>query len=138
MDLHESGGKLLTSLGKLEKDIVDAKDGIINPTLGRNLSTTIRQIHSLYDLIEKKSFLLDGKTQFQVFLIGMLNEIFTTYADIFDFLVEKISSIEKGINIESLDEKQKSYLLHIIKPILERRKGELEKMKEIILSKKIV
>ena len=65
MDLYESGNKLLISLDDLECDMTDAKNGTINSSLGKNLSTTITQIHSLYDLIEKKSYLLEGKSQFQ-------------------------------------------------------------------------
>lgn len=65
MDLYESGTKLLTSLDDLERDMTDAKNGTINSSLGKNLSATIAQIHSLYDLIEKKSYLLEGKSKFQ-------------------------------------------------------------------------
>lgn len=59
MDLYENGKKLLQSLDSLEKDMTDAKDGIINATLGKNLSSTITKIHNLFELIEKKSFLLE-------------------------------------------------------------------------------
>jgi hypothetical protein len=33
MDLYESGNELLTSLDALERDMTDAKAGIIQPTL---------------------------------------------------------------------------------------------------------
>ncbi len=59
MDLYESGNVLLTSLDLLERDMTDAKEGNINPTLGKHLTGTITKIHELYDLIERKSFLLE-------------------------------------------------------------------------------
>lgn len=38
MDLYETGNELLTSLDRLEADMVEAKQGNITPTLGKNLT----------------------------------------------------------------------------------------------------
>lgn len=137
MDLYESGNQLLTSLDALEKDITDAKSGIIQPSLWKNLSQAIHEIEELYTLIDEHAQLLEGKEKFQQFLIGMLNEILTVYGYIFDFLSERILSIESGINLSELDEIQQNQLLQIVKPILENKKSQLQKMKEMILSKRI-
>lgn len=68
----------------------------------------------------------------------MLNEVLTIYAYVFDFLAEKIRGIEEGIDVSDLDDVRKKYLLQIIKPIIEGKKEELKKMKENILSKRIL
>ena len=107
MDLYESGSMLLNSLDKLESDMADAKNGIIQPTLGKNLTSTIQKIEELYDLIKKNDHLLEGKDIFQKFLISMLNEILTIYSYVFDFLTNRILSIENNIDINELDEVQR-------------------------------
>ncbi len=67
----------------------------------------------------------------------MLNEVLTIYAYVFDFLKERIFAIESGIDTENMNEVQRTYMLQIIKPILDKRKGELEEMKKRILQSKI-
>lgn len=137
MDLYESGNVLLNSLDRLEKDMTDAKNCIIQPTLGKNLTSTIQKIEELYYLIEKNNHLLEWKDIFQKFLISMLNEILTIYSYVFDFLTDHIHSIENNIDINGLDEVQRWYLLQIIKPILDNKKIQLQNMKEVLLSKRI-
>jgi hypothetical protein len=137
MDLYESGTELLTSLDRLEADMTLAKDGTITPTLGKNLKETILKIGELSDLIEKKSFLLEGKLKFRRFLMGMLGEVMTIYAYVFESLDEKIQKIEQGIDMSELDPKEKERLLLVIKPILDKRRGEMSAMKERILLLKI-
>lgn len=137
MDLYRSGNQLLISIDALEKDMTDAKNGIIPSTLWVNLSDTIREIESLYDLIDSHASFLEWKEKFQKFLIGLLNEILTIYSYVFDFLSERILSIESDIDITGMDEKQKAYLLDIVKPILDAKKNQLQTMKEALLNKRI-
>lgn len=68
----------------------------------------------------------------------MLNEVLTIYSYVFDFLTDKIRVIEEGIDTSGLDSTRKEYLLQIIKPIIEGKKEELKKMKENILSMRIL
>lgn len=137
MDLYRSGNQLLISIDDLEKDMTDAKSGIIPSTLWVNLSDTIREIESLYVLIDSHASFLEWKEKFQNFLIWLLNEILTIYSYVFDFLSERILSIESDIDITGMDEKQKTYLLKIVKPILDAKKNQLQTMKEALLNKRI-
>lgn len=66
----------------------------------------------------------------------MLREIMTIYAYVFESLQEKIQNIERGIDTSDIDPKEKERLLLIIKPILDKRRGELEAMKQRILDAK--
>ena len=67
----------------------------------------------------------------------MLNEIMTIYSYVFEFLEQKILDVEKGIDISELADTEKQRLLSVIKPILEKRKIDLQQMKERILQSKI-
>ncbi|MBP9779405.1 hypothetical protein KBD33_02140 [Candidatus Gracilibacteria bacterium] len=137
MDLYESGNELLTSLDALERDMTDAKNGVIQPTLGDSLTRTIEEIEDLYSLIDTHEHFLSGKDTFKQFLRGLLNEVLTIYAHVFDFLDERIKTLEKHIDIDGLSLEQRSNLLGIVKPLIENKKKQLAHVKSLILDKRI-
>jgi hypothetical protein len=137
MDLYESGNELLTSLDALERDMTDAKAGIIQPTLWDSLTRTIEEIEDLYTLIDTHEHFLSWKDTFKMFLRGLLNEVLTIYAHVFDFLDERIHTLEKNIDTDGLSLEQRANLLGIVKPLIEDKKKQLAHVKSLILNKRI-